>query len=300
MTEAASSQSPVEAWTVRKVLDWTIGHLKSRGCETARLDAEILLAHARGCQRIRLYTEYDAPLTLEERATMRELVQRRATLEPVAYLVGFREFFGLEFEIQRGVFIPRPDTETLVVKALDIARELKAPRILDVCTGSACIPVAIAANCPASQLTAVELDQSALEVAHANVRRHDLESRIAVLQGDLFAPLPANAQLDVITSNPPYVTDSEMATLPADVRDHEPQLALRAGPDGLDVVRRLVTEADQFLADGGALLLEIAAEQAEAVVSLFAATGTYEPAQIAQDLGGRLRVVWGRKAIGRE
>ena len=295
MTEATSSQSPVESWTVQKVLDWTIGHLKSRGCESARLDAEILLAHARGCQRIRLYTEYDAPLTLEERAKMRELVQRRATLEPVAYLVGFREFFGLDFEVQPGVFIPRPDTETLVITALDIASEIDAPRILDICTGSACIPVAIAANCPASRLTAVELDEQVFEVARRNIQRHDLESRIELLQGDLFAPLATDANFEVITGNPPYITDTEMESLPPDVRDHEPHLALQAGSDGLDVVRRLIPEANRFLVEGGALLLEIAAEQAEAVVALFAAAGTYEPAQIAHDLRGRSRVVWSRK-----
>jgi release factor glutamine methyltransferase len=300
VTEATSSQSPVESWTVQKVLDWTIGHLKSHGCESPRLDAEILLAHARGCQRIRLYTEYDAPLTLEERAKMRELVQRRATLEPVAYLVGFREFFGLDFEVQPGVFIPRPDTETLVITALDIASEIETPRILDVCTGSACIPVSIAANCQASRLTAVELDPQVFEVASRNIQRHEMESRIELLQGDLLAPLSADAKFDVITSNPPYITDSEMESLPPDVRNHEPHLALQAGPDGLDVVRRLIPDANQFLVDGGALLLEIAAEQAEAVVALFEVAGTYEPAQIAHDLGGRSRVVWSRKANVKE
>jgi release factor glutamine methyltransferase len=232
---------------------------------------------------------------LEERAKMRELVQRRATLEPVAYLVGFREFFGLDFEVQPGVFIPRPDTETLVITALDIASEIDAPRILDICTGSACLPVAIAANCPASQMIAVELDEQVLAVARRNVQRHDLESRITVLHGDLFAPLAPDAKFEIITSNPPYITDAEMETLPPDVRNHEPHLALQAGPDGLDVVRRLIPEAHRFLVAGGALLLEIAAEQAEAVISLFAAAGTYEPAQIAHDLGGRSRVVWSRK-----
>lgn len=296
LTDTAQTQpAPAEIWTVQSVLQWTIGHLKDRGCETPRLDAEILLAHARGCQRIKLYTEYDAPLTQEERAAMRELVMRRATLEPVAYLVGFREFFGLDFEVQPGVFIPRPDTETLVVTALEVASEIDNPRILDICTGTGCIPVAIAANCPSSQLTVVELDESVHAIAQRNVQQHELESRITVLQGDLFAPLAANSVFDVITSNPPYVTDAEMQTLQPDIRNHEPHLALRAGADGLDVVRRLIAEADPFLESGGALLLEIGSAQADAVVSLFAAAGTYEPARIAQDLGGRSRVVWGQK-----
>ena len=280
---------------MQSVLDWTIGYLKDRGCETPRLDAEILLAHSRGCERIKLYTEYDAPLTPEERQTMRELVKRRATHEPVAYLVGFREFFGLEFEVQPGVLIPRPDTETLVVTALEAASEIDSPRILDLCTGSACIPVAIAANCPSSQLMAVEIDDTPFAVAQRNVARHELDSRFKLVQGDLFEAVGNGPSFDVIVSNPPYVTDGEMKTLPPDVRDHEPHLALRAGADGLDIVRRIVAEADPYLTDGGALLLEIASEQAESVVKLFADTGKFEPAQIAQDLGGQSRVVWGRK-----
>lgn len=295
MTEATSTESSADIWTVQSVLDWTIGYLKERGCETPRLDAEILLAHSRECQRIKLYTEYDAPLTPEERTTMRELVLRRATLEPVAYLVGFREFFGLDFEVQPGVFIPRPDTETLVVTALDIASEMESPRVLDLCTGSGCIPIAIAANCPASRLTAVELDDSVAEITRRNIARHELESRVELLQGDLFGVLPEASPFDIIVSNPPYVTDAEMTTLPPDVRDHEPHLALQAGADGLDVVRRIVAEADSWLKPGGALLLEIADEQAAKVVELFAAAGVFEAAEIAQDLGGQSRVVWGRK-----
>lgn len=296
MTDTAQTEpAPAETWTVQSVLDWTIGYLKERGCETARLDAEILLAHSRGCQRIKLYTEYAATLTPEERATMRELVLRRATLEPVAYLVGHREFFGLEFEVQPGVFIPRPDTETLVVTALEVASEIESPRILDLCSGSGCIPIAIAANCRASQLTAVEVDHAVAEVTRRNVARHELESRIEVLQGDLFGPLETTAQFEIVVSNPPYVTDGEMETLQPDIRNHEPHLALKAGPDGLDVVRRIVVEVDRHLVAGGALLLEIASEQADAVVALFAETGKFEAAQIAQDLGGQSRVVWGRK-----
>lgn len=291
----SETAEPTEVWTVRKVLDWTIGHLKQHGCESARLDAEILLAHSRNCQRIQLYTEFDAPMTPEERATMRNLVRRRATLEPVAYLVGFREFFGLDFEVEPGVLIPRPDTETLVMTALEFANEFPTPRILDVCTGTACVPVAIAVNCAAAALTAIELDSHVHGIAQRNIEKHKLTDRITLLQGDLFSPLADDASFDVITANPPYVTDAEMITLQPDVRLHEPELALRGGADGLDIVRRLISDAATWLTDGGALMLEIGEQQGDVVVQLFAASNRYEPAEILKDLGGRSRVVWAKK-----
>ena len=284
-----------EVWTVKKVLDWTIGHLKQHGCESARLDAEILLAHSRSCRRIQLYTEYDAPLTPEERATMRDLVRRRAAHEPVAYLVGFREFFGLDFEVEPGVLIPRPDTETLVMTALEIAKDLPAPRILDVCTGTACVPVAIAENCPAAALTAIELGDQAHKIAQRNIEKHGLSERVTLLLGDLFSPLADDAVFDMITANPPYVTDGEMNTLPPDIRLHEPELALCGGADGLDIVRRLILEAAARLTDAGVLLLEIGSQQGDEVCRLFEATNQYEPAQAVKDLGGRTRVVWAKK-----
>lgn len=284
-----------EVWTVRKVLDWTIGHLKQHGSESPRLDAEILLAHARGCQRIQLYTQYDTELEPEERATMRDLVRRRATLEPVAYLVGYREFFGIEFDVEPGVLIPRPDTESLVVTALEILKELPSASVLDVCTGTGCIPVAIAANCEAATLTAIELDDQVQQIAQRNIEKHGLAGRISLLQGDLFSPLSSDALFDVITANPPYVTDEEMDTLQPDVRLHEPQLALRGGADGLDIVRRLIAEGSSWLAGSGALLLEIGEKQSSAVTQLFADSGKFEPAQIVKDLGGHSRIVWARK-----
>lgn len=302
------SDAAADVWTVRRVLEWTIEHLKKSGSETPRLDAEILLSKARGCQRIQLYTDYDAELSPAERTTMRDLVKRRATLEPVAYLVGFREFFGLDFEVTRGVFIPRPDTETLVVEALRILKDRPAPQVLDLCTGSGCIPVSIAVNCPAAQVTTVELDPQVAEVARRNVDRHKVPDRLTILRGDLFEPLrqtgsgaaagSAARRFDVITSNPPYVCDGEIATLIRDIRDHEPHLALRGGADGLDVVRRLVADGPEFLSPDGFMLLEIAHAQADEVVALFARSGQFHPARMARDLGGRSRVVIAQRRPG--
>lgn len=281
------------AWTVRRILDWTIGYLKERGSDTPRLDAEILLAHARRCRRIQLYVQYDEPLTEEQRSVMRDLVRRRATAEPVAYLVGHREFFSLDFAVRPGVLIPRPDTEILVLGALDRATGWKEPRILDLCTGTACVPVAIAKNSPRARLQGVELSEAALEVARANVSRHQLESRLELLAGDLFAPLAAGARFEIITSNPPYIPHEEIAELPPTVRDHEPALALDGGADGLTVIRRIIHEAPEFLTPGGWLLLEISPEQAEAAQGLFQERGFVE-VSVRNDLSGQARVVEGQ------
>ncbi len=295
MTAQPANVTPADQdWTVRMVLDWTIEHLKKHGSESPRLDAEILLAHARGCQRIQLYTNYETPLEPEERQIMRELVKRRSTLEPVAYLVGFREFFGLNFEVGPGVLIPRPDTETLVVTLLEAAKVMEQPemlRVLDVCTGSGCIAVSVAANCPRADVTAVEIDEAVVEVATKNADANDVSDRVNILHGDLFKPLGTEAQFEIIASNPPYITNAEMKDLQPDVKLHEPDLALRGGADGLDVVRKLVNGAPRRLVPGGVLLLEIGCDQAEAVQKLFADAGVFEPAEIVKDLGGRSRVV---------
>ena len=219
----AAPPNPGE-WTVRRVLEWTIGHLKERGSESPRLDAEVLLAHAWKCPRIQLYTRYDQPLPEDVRTTMRDLVKRRAACEPVAYLIGRREFFSLEFEVQPGVFIPRPDTETLVIEALRLMEPIPEPRVLDLCTGTGCIAVSIAHSRPACRVTAVDLNSVAVEIATRNAARHNVSERVRVLQGDLFAPLPGDGAFDLIVSNPPYVRDDELPDLMPDIREHEPHL----------------------------------------------------------------------------
>lgn len=280
-----------DVWTVKRILDWTIPHLKSQGSESPRLDAEILLAHARGCPRIQLYTNYDQPLTDTQRATMRDLVKRRAAAEPVAYLVGHREFFGLEFRVTKDVLIPRPDTETLVVDAIEALKPQAAPRVLDVGTGSGCIAISLAVNCPNAEITAIDLSQSALDIAKANAETHNVAGRIHWLCGDLFDPLTAGEQFDLIASNPPYIAAAEIETLSADVRLHEPRSALDGGPDGLNVIRRLIAGAPQHLVSQGKLLIEISGEQADAVTQLLAANGHYDDIAVLKDLAKQPRVV---------
>lgn len=294
MSSPPTDRSADAAWTVGKIIDWTTAHLRKHGSETPRLDAEILLARARNCPRIQLYVQYHELLTEDERTVMRDLVRRRAQAEPVAYLVGHREFFGLDFRVTPDVLVPRPETETMVLELLAAARAYARPRILDVGTGSGCIAIAAAVNLPAAAVTATDLSGPALEIARGNAADHTVAGRIRFVEGDLFAPLETAESFDVIVSNPPYVADGEMETLPADIRRHEPQQALRAGPQGLDVIARLVSGAGAHLPPGGSLLIEISPEQAAAVVALVDQTGGYEKVRVIKDASGNERVVAAR------
>ena len=285
-----------DAWTVQRIIDWTVEHLQKHGSDTPRLDTEILLAHARGCQRIELYTHFEDPLTDAERAVMRELVQRRANSEPVAYLVGHREFFGIEFAVTNDVLIPRPDTETLVLEALALAKPHDGCRVLDLGTGSGCIAISIALNCEACHVTATDISNAALDVARQNAERHQVDDRIQFLPGDLFAALNSDQRFDIVASNPPYVTVAELETLQPDVRLHEPRLALDGGADGLDVIHKFIAQSPERLATNGYLLIEIAAEQADPVCDLLSANPAFVDVEVLKDLAGRSRVVKAHKS----
>lgn len=294
MAEQPAVESP-EVWTVARILDWTTRYLKQHGSETPRLDTEILLAHTRKCARIQLYTNFDSPLTEEERAQMRELVKRRAQAEPVAYLVGHREFFGLDFRVTKDVLIPRPDTETLVVELLERAKAIATPRVLELCTGSGCIAVSAAVNLPTASFIATDVSPAALQIAQENAEKHHVADRIEFRAGDLFAPIPPGTQFDLIVSNPPYVPEGEIAALDADVRDHEPLLALRAGADGMQYLNVIVEQAASYLVAGGWLLLETGIEQAPLTADALSARAEFVDTRIVKDLGGHPRVILGRR-----
>lgn len=288
----APGSNPITRWTVQAVLDWTTGHLAENDSQSPRLDAEILLAQSRGCQRIELYTQYDQELTAEQRTVMRDLVKRRANHEPVAYLVGHREFFGIDFAVNAHTLVPRPDTETLIVELLDLAREQpNPPAILDVGTGSGCIAITLATQLPNARLTAVDISPEALAVAKANADSHDVSSRMTFLDGDLFDAVDPAARFQFIASNPPYVTSAELSQLPRDIRDHEPHTALDGGADGLDIIRRLLAAAPDHLVPGGSLLCEFSPEQSAGVLDLLAEQPAFEPGRIVEDLAGNARVV---------
>jgi release factor glutamine methyltransferase len=290
----ASPPSADEPWTVRRVLEWTTGHLKKHGSDTPRLDAEILLAHARGCQRIQLYTQFDEPLSDSVRGIMRELVQRRTKAEPVAYLVGVREFFSLGFRVSRDVLIPRPDTETLVIEVLDGVKGLPAPKVLDLCTGSGCVAIAVAKNAKTAHVTATDISTAALEIARENVTRHQVASQVDLIESDLFKGIPTGSKYDVIASNPPYIPSDEIDQLDVEVSRHEPRLALDGGADGLTVLKQIIDQAPEFAAPHGLLLLEFTPEQAESLRAVVSDHGGYDEIVIRKDLAHRPRVLKAR------
>jgi release factor glutamine methyltransferase len=258
----------------------------------------LLLSHASGWPRIQLYARYDDVLSEDVRARMRDLVKRRAAKEPVAYLIGYREFFSLKFEVGPGVFIPRPETETLVVESLEMLKGLgrPVPCVLDLCAGSGCVGIAIAANARDSIVSAVERSDVALEHARRNAEKIGVADRLNFFEGDLFSPLPSGAKFDVIACNPPYVAATEIPGLQDDVRCFEPTAALDGGPDGLDVVRRIVSDARQHLNSGGWILFEISPEQADESRQILEQQG-FESVAIVKDLAGAARVVKARLAI---
>jgi release factor glutamine methyltransferase len=285
-----------ETWTIGRLLTWTTDFLKKRGAESPRLDAEVLLAHARGCQRIQLYTAFDEEPAEEARVAFRELVRRRAEGTPVAYLVGRREFYSLSFQVTPDVLIPRPETEFLLIALLDLAKQHQGElAIADIGTGSGCVAVCAARHLPQSRVTAIDISPAALAVARKNAAEHGVEERIEFIESDLLATLEAERRFDFIVSNPPYVKTAELERLSRDVKDHEPRLALDGGPSGVAVIERLVPQAGQRLSAGGWLLMEIGPAIDSTVRELITAAGVWELAPTKKDLAGHARVIVARR-----
>jgi release factor glutamine methyltransferase len=290
-----SAPQPPTVWTIKALLNWTTEFLASKGVEAARLEAQLLLAHVLNCQKIDLLVRYDEQPAEADRARFRELIKRRVEGWPVAYLIGVKEFYGLPFEVSPAVLIPRPETETLVLEALRLLKPLTAPTMLDLGTGSGCVAVAIAHQKQDARVTTVDVSPDAIEVARRNAARHGVADRVTVLQGDLFAPVPAGATFNLVVSNPPYVTPAEWQALAPDVRDHEPRLALDGGPDGLAFYRRIAAGVGPFLKPGGWLLVEIGATQEAAVRGLFADRPELEVGKTLPVHHGLPRVVCARR-----
>jgi release factor glutamine methyltransferase len=286
-----------EPWTIGRLLNWTADFLREKGAESPRLDAEVLLAHVRGCKRIELYTAFEEPASDELRQRFRELVKQRAGGKPVAYLVGQREFFSLPFEVTPDVLIPRPETELLVVRALDLAKQVPLSerqdgiQLADVGTGSGILAVTFAKRVPTAHVSAIDVSPAALAVAQRNAVRHGVAERIDWIEGDLFAAVPAERRFDLIVSNPPYVTSAEMGALAGDVRGYEPALALDGGVEGTDVIERLIAQAADRLTAEGWLLIEISPTIVERVESLLDAAPRLDRRPTKNDLAGLARVV---------
>jgi len=276
-------------WTLGRLLTWTTNFLKDKQADSPRLDAEVLLAHILGVQRIALYTRFDELASDEVRNRYRQLVKQRVEGCPVAYLVGFKEFYNLRFNVTPAVLIPRPETELLVLEAIRLAKPHSTPRIVDVGTGSGAVALTLAKHLPQARVTAIDLSPEALEVAKKNAEQHKLTS-VRFLLGDLLQPV-ASEKFDLVVSNPPYIDSEVVKQLPITVKNFEPKLALDGGPGGTAIIERLAIEAKAVLEPGGHLLLEIGADQGKSVPALLERLGGYGPVTVLPDHAGLPRVV---------
>lgn len=286
---------PADVWTIGKVVRWATEDFSARGIESPRLEADLLLGFCLGIDRIKIITDPDRPLAPNELAKFKALVLRRRNHEPLAYIRGTREFFGREFRVDNRVLIPRPDTETLVETALRRTQLLTMfATVLDLCTGSGCVATTIARERRTWRVDGSDVSPDAIAVARANAHRLGAIWNVRWVVSDLFSSLdPTRDQYDLITANPPYIPSAEVQTLPAHIRDFEPQLALDGGPQGLDLIKRIVSESRRFLVPDGILAMEIMVGQGEIVRNLMQKAGFTE-VLIDQDYGNRERVVSGK------
>jgi release factor glutamine methyltransferase len=279
------------AWTTLAVLDWTTQRFTEAGIAGARLEAQLLLAHVLGCTRVQLYTGFDKPLGEEELAAYRGLIKRRLGGENVSYLLGEQEFWGLKLHVNEHVLVPRPDTETLI----EVARALRADRaaacrVLDLCTGSGAVAIALAKELPAATVIATDVSLEAVAIAKQNATRNEVADRVDVRAGDLWVPV-AGERFDLIVSNPPYIASAVIPTLSTEVR-REPRLALDGGASGLVFYDRICAGAREYLLPGGALVVEHGFDQADAVRERFERAG-FVGVELTHDLGKNPRITRG-------
>jgi release factor glutamine methyltransferase len=281
----------VATWTTLAVLDWTTKRFTEAGIASARLEAQLLLAHVLQCSRTQLYMNFDKPLGEDELAAYRALIKRRLAGEPVAYLLGEQEFWGLPFYVDPAVLVPRPDTETVIEVARSLRADRGAPcRVLDLCTGSGAIAISLAKELPAARVVATEISAAAVAIAKRNAERNGLADRVDIRLGDLWEPV-AGERFDLIASNPPYIASPVIETLQLEVK-REPRVALDGGPDGMAFYDRICAAARIHLEPGGALVVEHGFDQASAVHERFTAAG-FERITLVHDLGKNPRVTWG-------
>ncbi|NOK20208.1 peptide chain release factor N(5)-glutamine methyltransferase [Corallococcus carmarthensis] len=280
-----------DVWTIRRLLTWTTQHFEKRQVDAPRLTTEILLAHVLKTGRVRLYVDLDRPLSKDELAAFKALIERRMAGEPTNYLTGTKEFYNRPFKVDARVLIPRPETELLVEAVLHAVPRDAPSRVLDVCTGSGCIAISVAAERPQATVMATDLSKDACALARENAQALGVAERVSVLEGDLFSPLPPDATFRVVVSNPPYIDSGDIAGLSAEVR-REPRLALDGGPDGLVALRRVIQGARRVLEPGGLLALEMGETQGSAVLELLRAAG-YADARVEKDLERRERMAFG-------
>lgn len=270
-------------------------HFTGKGVDSPRMSAEMVLCHVLGLERIELYMHFDRQVEQSQLNQLRALVKRAGEHEPIAYLVGIKEFYSLDIKVTRDTLIPRPETELLAERAIEYLRTLAEPQYMcDLCTGSGCIAAAVAIGVPKAKIIATDICDAAMAVADENITSHKLNERVHLLCGDLFTPIIEGldqTKFDVITSNPPYIATGEYEKLDKNVRDYEPELALHAGVDGLDVYRRIVEQGPEHLKPGGRLMLEIGYKQGEAVTRLLEDSAAFADITVEKDFAKNDRIV---------
>ncbi len=277
-------------YNVEEALAEGIKALDQKGMESARLDAEVLLADSLDISRSQLHARLNQGLAPEEYEAWTEYLARRKSGEPVAYILGRKEFYGLDFYVDRWVLIPRPETELLVERAIGLAEEGALSLIADIGTGSGCIAISLARALPDAEIYAVDISSEALAVAAINCQKHGVGQRIELLWGDLLKPLPEPVEL--IVANLPYVSGPEFASLHKEIRDYEPRIALHGGPDGLMLIGRLLAEARSYLKPGGKILLEIGATQSSVVSALAERSFPRARLEVIPDYAGLDRMLY--------
>jgi release factor glutamine methyltransferase len=287
-------KNPIESqWTIGKILQWTTSYFKSNHIDSPRLTAEILLAQALGLNRIDLYTWFDQPLNPDELSALKSLIKRRINREPVAYITGKKEFFGLEFEVSSDVLIPRPETEFLVEEGLRHIPQETSPtpmNIIDMGTGSGAIIVSLAVNRPEHHYFASDVSFSAIQTAKTNAKKFGFDN-IRFFAGDWFSPLrPFPPIFDVIVSNPPYIPVDEIKNLAPEINRYEPRTALESGIEGMNAIDNLIRAAPGYLREGGLMLLEIGHDQRERVEKPILHSRQFHLLKFVKDYGGHDRV----------
>lgn len=281
------------------ILNQAVSKLRSEGIDRPRTNAELLLGAVLNAQKIELYLERDRILTLQQIEKFNKFVRERVSGRPLQYIIGSTEFFGLEFQVNENVLIPRPETETLVEIVIALLRDCHQPKIIDLGTGSGAIAISLAKNVTGSSVFATDISPDALKVAEKNARRNEVEDQIDFLCGDLFEPLRGRnleGAVDCVASNPPYVSQEEFDHLPKEVRDFEPIVALKTDQEGTSFHGKIIENSLDFLKVNGILILEVGLGQAGRVAGLIRDRKEFKDTEIMKDLGGIERVVLTRKA----
>lgn len=290
------SETKTEAWTTQRLLQWTTEFFKKKELDSARLAAEVLLAAALNCQRIDLYARFNEVPEEPQLGIFRDWVKRHGAGEPVAYLVGHKEFYSLRFEVNRHVLIPRPETEHVVMAALDCVKDFSGNlSIIDVGTGSGCIAITLATQLEQARLVATDLSADALKIAARNADQHGVTERVEFIQSDLLSAFPAEQTFDLIVSNPPYVGRNEVGTLEENVLKYEPEIALYGGDEGTELIVRLIEQAAKRLNAGGYLIFEFSPMIADRCKELVDSCGQFASSEIQKDYSQHQRLIVARK-----